>query len=249
MKIFGVRIDGVKTASAADYTVKQVGVGGAVFTPNSVMIQNAKRDICYRRILNSSFLNVADGSGVVIAAGLLCGRKIERVAGVELGIEVAKRCAALGYGIFIFGGRDGIARRAGENLRRKIPGLIISGAESGYGYDSHNISEKIRQSGAKVVFVCLGAPMQEKWIYENMRGNPKCVFMGLGGSADVYAGCVKRAPLLFRKLGIEFVYRMLREPKRLKFLPDLVLFFISVIVAANEKRKKKGEKQRNILQN
>lgn len=208
--------------------------GKAVFTPNAIMLNTARKDSHFRRILNSSVINTADGMGVVAAARVLCNANIRRVSGVDVGHRLMREMAKRGMGLYLFGGKGGVAQSAADKIALSYPGLRICGFLSGYGYPD-DTAHIIKNSGADIAFVCLGSPLQEEWIYQNAQRAPGCVFIGLGGSMDVYAGDVVRAPCFISASGFEWAYRMLTEPKRLRRLPQLIGYALAVM---KEKTKK-----------
>ena len=246
MKILDVRVDfvGMNGAIEKAFTLD----GGCIFTPNAVMIDRARGDLEFRKILNSASLNLPDSSGVTLAARVLYGRKAEKVSGVDFGLALMRECVKRGEGVFLLGGKSGVALCAAENLRKKIDGLKIVGTCDGFS-ELSGAAERIRDSGARFALICLGSPMQEKWAKENMGKCPNCVFIGLGGSIDVYAGRVRRAPKALSAIGLEWAWRMMLQPKRLKNLPALFRFFFSVFVQRRSKRRKSREKSRKIKQN
>ncbi len=203
----------------------------ALFTPNSEIVQACVENPALYEVINSAELVIPDGIGVVKAARILgtpfCAGKI---AGIEVGEEFLKRLAGTNHSIFLLGGKPGVAEAAAEKLSEKYPGIQFAGFHDGYfqkeGQENDAVIEKICQSGAQILFVCLGAPTQEKWIYQNRERLPNVyAILGLGGSLDGYAGVVKRAPKIFIKLGLEWFYRLLREPWRFKRMLKLPKFY------------------------
>ncbi len=246
MRVLGVRIDSVDMNEAVEIALNMDG--GAIFTPNAVMLERARKSPDLKKILNESNLNLPDSAGAVLAVRILYGRKIEKVSGVDFGIELARACAASGRSIFLLGGEEGVADTAGARLTERINGLKIAGTANGFS-ELDGAAERIKESGADFVFVCLGSPMQENWITENMQRLRECVFIGLGGSLDVYAGRVHRAPRLISRIGLEWAWRMLLQPRRLKNLSYLIRFFLSVFVERHSKKAKRARKNRKIKQN
>ena len=202
-----------------------------VFTPNSEMVMAAVKDKAFEDILNSADLLTADGIGIIYASKIL-GRKIsERAAGYDISLKLIEKMAVSGKSLYLFGAAPGIAEIAAEKLKEKYPGLIISGIHDGY-FDSEEekkIIEDINVKKPDFLFVCLGCPKQEKWIFANKDKLDVKVAMGLGGCLDVYAGNVKRAPDIFIKLGLEWFYRLLKEPKRFLRMLALPKFMLRVI--------------------
>ena len=201
-----------------------------IFTPNPVMAQNARNDENFMKILNSSDYNIPDGNGIILASRLLKTPIEQRICGIELGEELLYTASRLNLRVFLFGGKEGVATLAAARLCAKYPGLKICGTHHGYQSDQGEVVEKIRKSRADVVYVCLGSPKQEIWICENADSLPSVrLFMGLGGSLDVWSGNVKRAPRYLRKSGFEWLWRMSTSPKRLKDLPKLAAFGLSAV--------------------
>ena len=229
----GVLFDNVTMDEAADFLRAEAagGVrGGAVYTPNAEIVQKAISDPALREILNGSLLSVPDGIGVVKAARILGTPLKEKVAGVELGQRVLAFAAEDGLGVYLLGGKPGVAETAAERLTEQHPGLRICGVHDGYfektGEANRAVADAVNASGAEIVLVCFGAPAQELWIARNRDAMPDVrLFLGLGGSLDIYAGTVRRAPRIFIRLGLEWLYRLLREPKRIGRMMQLPRFY------------------------
>ena len=171
-------------------------------------------------IINSAELVLPDGVGVIKAAKILGTPLKAKVAGVEFGERTLKVAAQMEKKVFFLGGRPGVAEEAAKNMCEIYKGLVICGTNDGYfkktGEESDAVVEKINASGADVLFVCLGFPAQENWINNNKHSFKTVnICLALGGSLDVYAGKVKRAPFLFIRLGLEWFYRLLKDPKRI----------------------------------
>ncbi len=205
----------------------------AVFTPNSEIVQACIEDNSLYEVINSAEVICPDGIGVIKAARILKTPLKEKVAGIEVGEKLIASLTDGSKTIFFLGSKPGIAELAAEALSKKHPGIKIAGTNDGYfkkeGEENDKVIEKINASGADVLFVCLGAPAQEKWIYANRNKVNAVVLLGLGGSLDGYAGVVKRAPKLFIKLGLEWFYRLLCEPWRFKRMLKLPKFYLGTI--------------------
>ena len=191
-----------------------------VFTPNAEIAFSASRDAKFMSILQSADILLPDGAGIIKAARILGTPLREKVAGVEFGADVAKICAENGYSLFLLGGKPGVADEAAEKLKEKFEGLKIAGTNDGYfdknGGENDAVIEKINMSRADVLYVCLGSPAQEKWAHENKdKLDTVRLLACLGGSVDVYAEKAKRAPKIFIKTNTEWLYRLIKEPKRL----------------------------------
>lgn len=203
----------------------------ALFTPNSEIVQTCIETPELYDVINSAELVIPDGIGVVKAAKIL-GTPFGagKIAGIEVGEALIQRLAGTGYTVYLMGGKPGVAEEAGKKLAEKYPGLQFAGFHDGYfqkeGEENDAVVAKINESGADVLFVCLGAPTQEKWIYNNRaKLTTVSAMLGLGGSLDGYAGIVKRAPKIFINLGLEWFYRLLCEPWRFKRMLKLPKFY------------------------
>lgn len=234
VNILGVYVDKVDIPQAADmiYDFVEDGDGvKTVYTPNSEIIMQAYRSEQIRDILNDASLLTADGIGVVHASRILKNPISKRCAGFDVACVLLDKMAKTGKSVYLFGSKPGVAEEAAKNMQLKYPGLVISGCADGY-FDSEKekkIIEDINIKKPDVLFVCLGAPKQEKWIYNNKDKLSVKVCMGLGGSLDVFAGTVSRAPEFYQKHGIEWLYRLIKEPKRFVRMIDLPKFAITVL--------------------
>lgn len=231
--ILGVKVDRISFDNAldkAEQLVKSEGVS-AIFTPNPEIIMAAKDDEKFREILNSADLCTADGIGVVYAARILKTPVPERVAGFDLTCGLLDRLSYSGEGVFLFGAKPGVAETAKANIEKKYEGINIVGTRNGYfaADDEPEIVKEINESGAKLLLVCLGAPKQEKWIAANRDKLSVNLCMGVGGTLDVFAGTAKRAPKLFIKLNLEWLYRLMKNPSRIGRFAALPKFMIEVL--------------------
>lgn len=203
----------------------------ALFTPNAEIVQACVDDPSLFPVIGSADLLIPDGIGVIKAAKILGTPLKEKVAGVVVGEKLAEALAAeKTFSLFLLGGKPGVAEIAAQKLTEKYPGLKIAGQHDGYfkkdSDENETVLSEIRASGADVLYVCLGAPTQEKWIYANKAALPDVkILAGLGGSVDIYAGTAKRAPKIFIKLGLEWFYRLLKEPKRIGRMMSLPKFY------------------------
>jgi len=170
-----------------------------------------------------------DGAGVVMVARR-CGTPLRgRVAGIEFGERLMEAAARRGDRVFLLGGEDGIAPRAAETLCARHSGLRICGCYWGYfdkqGDENRRVLGMIRACRPDILLVCFGFPLQEQWIHENLSFLPSVrIVAGLGGSLDVWAGKARRAPIGWQHIGMEWAWRMMREPERFRHLPALLRF-------------------------
>ena len=231
--ILGVLVDKVNIPEAVDRIMKMLSenIPHAVFTPNSEIIMLAYKDEEFREILNSADMLTADGIGVVYASKILHNPIEERAAGFDIACGVIEQIAETGHGLYLLGGKPGVAEIAKENLEKKYPFLRIVGTHDGYFDDSKmpQIIDDINNSGADILFVCLGAPVQEKWINANMHKLKVRVSMGVGGSIDVLAGVAERAPEKWCNMGLEWLYRLIKQPSRFTRMLALPKFGLTVL--------------------
>lgn len=240
--IMGVGFDAVTLTQAADRAIEQIRAGkkGYVVTPNPEIVYEAMENAEFRRLVNRASLVLPDGVGVIYAAKIL-GKKLPgKVAGIDFAATLMHRMAQEKMRLFLLGAKPGVAEKAAENLRKRYPGLMITGTKDGYfKNDSEAVAAVNAAGGADVMFVCLGAPKQELFMDKHQQELNVTLCCGLGGSLDVFAGTVQRAPDLFIKLGLEWFYRLLKEPKRIGRMMRLPLFILLVI-----KKKLFGGKER-----
>lgn len=212
-----------------------------VVTPNAEILQAYANDEAVRKTLLQADYIVPDGIGVVLAACMLKTPVKEKVAGVELAEHLLKLSAGHGKRVYFLGAKPGVAAAAKEKLTEKYPGLQVVGLHDGYfkPEDEPAIIDEINGLDADMLFVCLGAPRQEIWMAEHRAALKVGVMLGLGGSLDVFAGAVKRAPRWMIRLGLEWLYRICKEPWRIKRVMELPFFLLSI--KRLDKKMKKGE--------
>lgn len=227
ISLYGVKIDNVGLDEAVELALTDRGEPCWVVTPNAVMLDACRKDGQYASLLNLATLSLADGTGVLLAARRKGTPVCERVAGIDFGEAVMARAAREGLRVFLLGGADGVAQKAAQALTERFDGLRVCGSYWGYfektGEDDRRVCNIIRATRPDILFVCFGFPLQEEWIARHL----DCldgirVIAGLGGSLDVWSGNLRRAPRIVSHVGMEWAWRMLREPKRLKQLPVIV---------------------------
>lgn len=231
--ILGVPVDNTDMEGALA-RVMELLAGEAVstiYTPNSEMVVNADRDREFMEILRAGDLVVPDGIGIVLASRIYGHPLPERVAGFDLMTRMLVLLAEEGKGVFLFGGKPGIAEKAAANISKSYPGIRIMGTRNGYFSESEvpEILEQVNSSGAEVLFAALGSPKQEKWIAAHRERLNVKIAMGVGGSFDVLAGEAARAPAFFRKVGLEWFYRLVTQPWRAVRMLALPVFVIKVL--------------------
>ena len=214
-------------------------------TPNAEIMELCFEKSEVKSAVLSAEIILPDGEGALWAAKMLGTPLKEKGAGVDFGMECANRAAEDGRSIFLLGGKEGVAAKAAEALKKRFPRLKIAGTQCGYfdreGTENDTVVSKINESGADVLFVCLGAPAQELWAKKNRASLSPLLISCLGGSLDVYAGNVKRAPKSVVKMRAEWLFRIIREPRRIVRAVALPKFIMSVY-----RYKRKLKKMRNI---
>lgn len=227
--VLGVAFDDVTLDEAVDRALAMLEEDGPhmVATPNPEIVQRAQKDLEFAGILAQADLVIPDGVGVVYAAKIL-GRPLKgRVPGIDFASALMGRMAGTGRRLYLLGAAPGVAEQAAVNLRAKYPGLVVCGAHDGFFQDDASPAAAIKAARADVVFVCLGFPKQEKWIAAHGREAGARLYVGLGGSLDVFAGRVERAPESFQRLGLEWLHRLIKEPSRIGRMAKLPLFLVS----------------------
>jgi N-acetylglucosaminyldiphosphoundecaprenol N-acetyl-beta-D-mannosaminyltransferase len=240
--VLGVGFDNLSMAEAvsAALALIEAGNGGFVVTPNPEIVMLAREDEGLRAALAGAALVLPDGIGVVKGAKILGTPLKGKVAGIDFAAGVMAGLAEKGGSVFLFGAKPGIAEKAGTELSARFPGLRIAGVNDGYFSDDAPIVEKISAASPDLLLVCLGAPKQELWMQKYAGRLGVGLMAGLGGSLDVFAGEVSRAPKIWQELGLEWLYRLIREPRRIGRMMKLPQF---VIAAMSERGKTHGGKR------
>ena len=234
--VLGVGFDNVTMEEAVARGVELIQQEGShyVVTPNPEIVEVCRENLAAKIAVNGADLVLPDGIGVIKGAAMLGTPLKEKTPGIEFAGHLMERMAGEGLSLYLLGAKPGVAEKAAENLRAQYPGLVIAGTHDGYFKEDGPVVEDIRQSGADVVFVCLGAPKQELWMEKNGPATGAHLLCGLGGSLDVFAGVVERAPKFWSDHGLEWLYRLCKEPKRIGRMMKLPLFLVHV---KQEKRK------------
>ena len=250
IELFGVKIDNLTREAAVEFALGGDVSPCWVVTPNAVMLDASRSRAEYARLLSGATLSLADGKGVLLLAKRQRTPLCERVAGIDFAEALLARAVQEGLRVFLLGGERGIAERAADCLREKYPALCICGTHHGYfalgGSEDVALPGEVIDSKADILFVCMGFPRQEEWIASHLPllGGVR-VAVGLGGSLDVWAGRSKRAPRFLSAVGLEWAWRMLLEPKRLRQLPALLRIALYVPTKRpehNAPRPKKSKK-------
>ena len=228
--IHGVKINNVTMEEALEFALKLLEGDrpGRIYTPNSEIIMQAQRDDNLRKILNDADLLIPDGAGVVLASRILNKNLKEKVSGIDLVKRIFENTKKRPASFFILGGKPGVAEKAAINIYSEYPRAKIVGYHHGYFSEDQvpGIIEQINKSKAEILLVGLGAPKQEKWIHSHYQQLGCKLIMGVGGTIDVFAGTASLAPEFMRKAGLEWLYRLIKQPSRYKRMLDLPRFMI-----------------------
>ena len=234
--ILGVPVDNVNMADALRYAkdVIQSNSRSAIIAVNPEKVMAAVKDPMLGACLHEAGLVLPDGVGVVLAARMRGSSMKGRVPGSELMPLLCEMAASSGYGVYLYGAAEEVNALAAAALKKKYPALQIVGRQHGFlSSDVRNtLVESINSSGAKILFVALGSPRQELWIRAHLGMLNVNVVQGVGGTFDVIAGRVKRAPRAFIKLNLEWLYRLLADPRRVARQKVLPIFTVKVILEA-----------------
>ena len=224
-----------------------------VVTVNPEIAIQAIIDNDFNQILHRSSINTADGVGISWAIRYLYGLHVDRITGSDSVEKICAIAAQKNNSVFLYGAQPGIAERASCLLKEKIESLHVTGTYAPERSDKHfeDLPEPVQQQlrEANVVFVALGAPAQEKWIYKNLPHLPNCkVIIGIGGSFDFITGDIKRAPLFMRKTGLEWMYRLYLQPSRWRRMLKLPLFALNIILIRASMQIPKSSRAHNMRQ-
>jgi N-acetylglucosaminyldiphosphoundecaprenol N-acetyl-beta-D-mannosaminyltransferase len=244
--VLGVRVDRLSQQEALNCIEQMVASRRAsdntlscqqIITVNTEFVMTAQHNMAFRHAINSAALVIADGIGVVWATRYVGSPTPERITGTDTLVALARRCAEAGYRIYLLGAAPGIAEEAGARLQAVAPGLEIAGTYAGSPDPSEEdaIIERIRAAGTDVLCVAYGAPAQDLWIYRNLTRLPAAVAMGVGGAFDFLTGRQRRAPEAMQRMGLEWLYRLYREPWRWQRMLALPRFVVLVLLKGRRK--------------
>ncbi len=244
--LLGVPVDAVTLAQAAERIVgdAKMGVGGWVITPNLDILRRVVRQPTFRRMYDLSTLRLADGMPLVWASKVRGTPLPERVAGSDLIFALAAKAAERGASLFLLGGNPGAAEQTASVLRERYPGLVIAGTlcpPMGFEKDPEEfarIVSAVQAASPELVLVALGSPKQEQVIEQLRPLLPRAWFLGIGITFSFVAGEVRRAPMWMRRVGLEWMHRMVQEPRRLvrRYLIDGVPFAVYLLAASAVQR-------------
>lgn len=237
VKLLGFNIDTFDFESAVNYAKNLIERknGGQVVTINPEMIEYALKNEDFAKLLNHADLVIPDGVGVKIGLKIK-GFQAQRIAGIEFSHKLVEECSKNGFSVALVGAKPNIIQNAARNLKAEFPNLNIVYIQDGYFEDINKVYWCMGEKNPQLVLVALGSPKQEEFIREYRRYHPETVMIGVGGSFDVWSGEVERAPEIFQKLGLEWLYRTVKEPQRFKrVFPTLPRFILRVLFNKNSK--------------
>jgi N-acetylglucosaminyldiphosphoundecaprenol N-acetyl-beta-D-mannosaminyltransferase len=237
IKILGVPFDSLKNSEALALVLERIAGNDKHFfiaTPNPEMLLEARKNAAFREVLNKTDLNIPDGFGIMLAARVSGKPLKERITGTDLMQEVCRH-APEKTKIFLLGAAPGVAQKTGEILEKRCPNIKIAGTYGGSPAreEENHIRHLINESGAEVLFVAFGAPKQEIWLAGNLPPLTHVkVAMGVGGAFDFISGTIKRAPVWMRKLGLEWLYRLIKQPSRTGRIFNATIIFPLIFLAS-----------------
>ena len=231
--VFSIPFDDVSLEEAAERAVamSEERRSAIAVTPNAEILLAARRDARLRRILQCADLTVADGIGVILVSRLLGQPLTHRVPGIDLAAAVMAKLAGKGESVYLLGAKVGVGEQAAKRLQMRYPGLRIAGACDGYShlYEEETLRREINAACPALLLVCLGSPRQEKWLDENASRLHFGLGIGLGGALDVFSGYKRRAPAFVRRIGLEWLYRLICEPQRIGRIAKLPTLFFTAL--------------------
>ena len=198
-------------------------------TPNAEMAYEAMHDAEFCSILNGAALVLPDGAGVILGAKIVRTPLKEKVAGIDFAQNMLAVFEETGSRLYLLGSKPGIAELAAEKMLQKHPKLCICGIRDGYFQDEAEVVQAINEAKADAVYVCLGSPKQERFMYAHRGELNARLLVGLGGTLDGIAGTVKRAPKWMIRLQLEWLYRLIKEPKRFKRMLRLPKYIFAAL--------------------
>lgn len=244
--VLGVRVDRLPQRQALDMIEQLITLRRAsdnalsckqIVTVNTEFVMAAQQNTDFRQAINDAALVVADGIGVVWATHFVRSPAPERITGTDTLVALAKRCAEKGYRLYLLGAAPGVAEQTAICLQTLAPGLQIAGTYAGSPAPAEEdaIIERIRMADADALCVAYGAPAQELWIHRNLSRLPVAVAMGVGGAYDFLSGRQRRAPRAMQSMGLEWLYRLYREPWRWQRMMAIPRFILQVLLKGRKK--------------
>lgn len=242
VNILGVKVHNVDMETTLALARKWVNEDTPryIVTADSFGIFIAQEDKEFMDIINSADLVTPDSTGILVGTKILGTPIRERVSGCDIAAQMCAIAAQDGFSVYLFGAKPGIAELAAEHLTANFPGLKIAGTRNGFFTEDETpeIVKNIKESGARLLLVAFGIPSQEKWIKKHLAETGVGVAMGVGGTLDVMSGYIKRAPLWMQKRGLEWLYRLSKDPRKINKVAILPKFLYLVFMDKYFRRKK-----------
>ena len=231
VEVMDVPIDNVTMDEALEASERLLAQKGAHYcvTPNAEIVYEALQNEDLRRIICQADLVLPDGAGVVLGAKILGTPLKQKVAGIDFADALMARLEHTDKTFYFLGGKPGVAQQAVERLKERYPELKVCGTHDGYFQEDADVIADVNAHRPDVLFVCLGAGKQEKFMYEHREELQVGLMAGLGGSLDGFAGNVKRAPGWMIRCNLEWLYRLVREPLRIGRMMRLPKFLLKVL--------------------
>lgn len=227
ISIFGVKVYNItlyETTRLLEEFLKQDQLR-TIYTPNTEIVMAAKEDESLKAIINEGDLIIPDGIGLVYGSKIRKKPLRERVTGFDTSLRLLEIANKNRYSLYLLGGKDGVAKDAARNIKKEYPNINIVGFHHGFFKGSHlglkgekeekEIINEINCLRPDIVFVGLGFPRQELWIHNNKNNLKAKVIIGNGGVMDILSGNMERAPEVYQRLGLEWLYRLIKEPSRI----------------------------------
>lgn len=232
-KLLGFNVDSFTWGEAVEYATELMSEnkGGHVITINPEMIELGCKNFEYAQTLLNADLVVADGVGIKLGLKLK-GVNVERIAGVDFAHKLIEIASAQGFSVALVGAKPNVVQKAQDNLKAQFKNLNLVFVQDGYFENVAEVIDKMAKTQPQLVLVALGAPRQDEFIIEARKSCPNSLMIGVGGSFDVWSGLVERAPKICQKLGLEWLYRTIKEPQRFKrIFPTIPNFLIKVLIS------------------
>ena len=234
VEVLGVTFDNVTMDEAVEraWALMERRESAYVVTPNPEIVMDCLADPAAAEAVAGAALTIPDGIGVIYGSRILRRPLKEKVGGCDMTQHLLERMKAAGKSVFILGGKPGVAEMAAEKLGEQYPGLRFVGTSDGYFKDDGPVVERVNAAAPDLLLVCLGAPKQEKWMHDHAPGLNVGLMIGAGGSVDIFAGTVERAPEAWCRAGMEWLYRLIKEPRRIRRQMALPKFMFRVMGSA-----------------
>lgn len=231
VEVLGVSFDNLTMNEAVNKAMEVLPChkGAFVVTPNPEIVMICRKNHEAATAVSNAYLTIPDGIGIIYGAKILKTPLKEKIPGCDFTLHLMEEMQKEGRSIFLLGSKPGVAVKAMERLRTQFPELIFAGTNDGYFTEDMPVIEKINKVKPDVLLVCLGAPKQEIWMDRNSQKLDVGLMIGAGGSLDVFAGTAERAPENWRRAGLEWLYRLMKEPRRIGRMMSIPKFLFTLI--------------------